>query len=111
MSYMEAAFQLSFDAGDLRGGKDKQVSEVFKGKYRQIIEVRLQGHAILARHRASEPISVLCLSGNGVFRAGPNLEDEQLLTPGTLLLLDAEIDHEVVAEVGLHLLVTKFKSS
>lgn len=46
---------------------------------------------------AREPITVFCLAGKGVFRAGANLEDEQNLTAGTLITLDADIEHEVAA--------------
>ena len=91
--------------------KDKEVSELFDGAFRKLIEVRLQNGAILSRHKAVEPITVFCISGNGVFRAGANLEDELKLSTGTLLTLEAGVEHEVVSEPSLHLLVTKYKSS
>jgi quercetin dioxygenase-like cupin family protein len=91
--------------------KDKEANKLFDGTFRTIIEVRLQNGAILSRHKASEPITVLCLSGTGVFSAGSDLEDKQDLRAGTLLTLEAGVEHEVVADPALHLLVTKFKGA
>ena len=87
---------------------DKQVKQLFTGPRRKLIEVFLRNGATLARHQAKEPITVLCLSGSGTFRAGRLLEDEQTLIPGTLVTLEPEIDHEVKAEPEIQILVTKF---
>ncbi|MEO6052309.1 MAG: hypothetical protein ABIP78_13405 [Pyrinomonadaceae bacterium] len=89
--------------------KDKEVSELFDGGFRKLIEVRLRNGAVLSRHKAAEPITVFCVSGNGLFKAGADLGDELKLSTGTLLTLEAGIEHEVIAQPGLHLLITKFK--
>ena len=91
--------------------KDKEVNQLFDGPFRKLIEVRLQNGAVLSKHKAAEPITVFCLSGTGVFRAGSDLEDSQHLRAGTLVTLEAGIEHEVVADPSLHLIVTKFKDS
>ncbi len=91
--------------------KDKDVRELFNGPMRRVVEVRLQNGAILARHKANEPITVFCVSGNGVFLAGPELDDSHAMRAGTLITLEAGVEHEVVADPRLHLIVTKFKSS
>ena len=92
-----------------RSEKSKEVKEIFKGARRHIIEITLRNSEILAKHKAAEPITVLCLAGSGTFRAGSDLEDEEKLEAGTLLTLEAEVEHEVVAEPELRLLITKFK--
>ncbi len=92
-----------------RSEKPKEVKELFNGTRRHLIEVTLRNNAILTRHKAAEPITVLCLAGNGTFRAGHDLEDEEKLVAGTLLTLEAAVEHEVVAEPELRLLITKFK--
>jgi len=89
--------------------KDKQVTELFNGPFRRIVEVKLKNHSILARHHASEPITVYCISGSGTFRAGPDLEDSVEMRSGTLLTLDAGVEHEVIAEPELCVIVSKFK--
>ena len=91
------------------GEKPKEVKEIFSGTRRHLIEITLRNKAILTRHKAAEPITVLCLAGNGTFRAGHDLEDEAKLAAGTLLTLAAAVEHEVVAEPELRLLITKFK--
>jgi len=85
--------------------------ELFNGARRRIVEVLLRGGETLARHKANEPITVFCLAGGGTFRAGRNLEDECRLIAGTLITLEAGIEHEVVAEPEIHILVTKFKEA
>ncbi len=89
--------------------KDIQAHQIYKGSRRQIMEIKLRNNAVLSKHKASEPITVLCLSGNGKFLAGSDLEEEQLLKTGTLITLDSGIEHGAIAEPDLHLLVTKFK--
>jgi quercetin dioxygenase-like cupin family protein len=86
--------------------------EIFSGERRHLVEVKLGANAVLAKHKAKEPITVLCLSGSGVFRAGEELEEELNLQPGTLLTLEESVPHEVTAgSEKLHLLVTKFKEN
>jgi len=90
--------------------KDIEVNEIFNGDHRRLVEVRLRNGAVLSRHKAAEPITVQCLSGSGVFTAGPDLEDVQDMQKGTLLTLEAGIEHEVTADPEIHLLVSKFKA-
>lgn len=89
--------------------KDREINKLFDGPFRTIIEVRLQNGAVLAKHKATEPITVLCLSGTGVFSAGSDLQNAQDLSAGTLITLEADVEHEVVADPAIHILVTKFK--
>lgn len=73
-----------------------------------IVEIMLRDGDVLKRHSAAEPITVLCLSGNGTFRAGPDLSETIPLKAGTLITLDAGVEHEAAAAPDLHLLVSKF---
>ncbi len=91
------------------GEKLKDVKKVFDGTRRQIISVVLRGGEMLSKHKVVEPITVFCLAGSGTFRAGKDLEEEQKLVAGTLLTLEGGIEHEVVAEPEIHILLTKFK--
>lgn len=101
----------NFDlGGESAAEKDKDVKVWFDGARRKIIEIKLRSGALLTKHSAVEPITVFCLSGNGTFRAGADLSESQKLSAGTLITLEAGIEHEVVAEPELHVLVTKFKS-
>ena len=89
--------------------KDKEVNELFNGPFRRLVEVRLRSGATLSKHKANEPITVYCVSGTGVFRAGADLDDSQDLRAGTFITLEAGVEHEVAAEPALHLIVSKFK--
>ena len=95
-------------SGQVQAEKDIEAGQIYKGSRRQLMEIKLRNGAILSKHRAAEPITVLCLSGQGKFRAGEELQEEIEIKAGSLLTLEAEILHEAVAEPELHLLVTKF---
>lgn len=95
--------------GEIHSEKDIEARQLYKGERRQIMEIKLRNNAVLSKHKASEPITVLCLSGKGKFRAGIDLNEEIEIEAGTLLTLEAEVLHEAFAEPELLLLVTKFK--
>lgn len=92
------------------GEKNRELAEIYNGARRNIIEIILRNGETLPKHKAFEPITVLCVAGNGKFLAGKNLEEEQKLTAGTFLTLRAEVEHAVVAEPEVCILVTKFKN-
>lgn len=90
--------------------KDLEVDHLYDGSFGKIVEIRLQNGAVLSRHKADEPITVMCVSGRGVFRAGSDLEDSLEMRAGTLITLEAGVEHEAAANPALHLIVTKFKN-
>ena len=110
MKNIELIKELDF-SGAIRAEKDIEVKELFSGVNRRIVEVKLLKNKILTKHKAAEPITVFCLAGSGIFLAGKDLEEKQTLTSGTLITLEAGIEHEVSAEPEIHLLVTKFKGT
>lgn len=106
MNYIKLLTENNFKSNQ-KPEKNKEVG-VLLNENHKIISINLYNGEILAKHMANTSISVLCLSGNGTFRAGNNLEEEQKLTQGTLLYLEKTIPHEIVAETELKILVTKF---
>ncbi len=101
----------NFKLGEMSDSAESpKMNELFNGSMRRIVEIKLFNNDILSKHKAKEPITVLCLSGKGIFRAGKDLEDVQDLQAGTLITLESEVEHEVSATPELHLLVTKFKA-
>jgi quercetin dioxygenase-like cupin family protein len=90
---------------------DKAVNQLYNGAFRRIVEVRLRNNAVLSRHHADVPITIYCISGTGIFSAGADLKDTHDLRAGTLITLEAGVEHEVVADPELHILVSKFKDS
>lgn len=107
MNNFEAIIELNgpnFAAGD----GDKVVDKLFDGERRRILGIRLRNGAVLPKHKAPEPITVLCLDGEGTFYAGADLEEAQKMTRGTLVALAANVEHEARAEPEMHLLVSRF---
>ena len=92
MKYISAVIQLDPDAPYRC---DKEVNQIFQGPRRQLLEIKLQNGAVLTRHRAHEPITVLCLAGRGRFFAGEELEDIQEMRPGTLSIMPAGLDEQL----------------
>ncbi len=110
MKYIELIKELGVDDGADQLN-DKVVNQLFDGSFRRIVEVWLRNGAVLSRHHADVPITVYCVSGAGIFSAGADLEDTQDLRAGTLITLEAGVEHEVIADPEMHILVTKFKDS
>jgi quercetin dioxygenase-like cupin family protein len=91
--------------------KPFQISEIFNGDRRRLLKINLTDGEILKKHSANEPITIFCVGGKGVFRAGDDLEDKINLESGCLLTLESGVAHEITAEPELSLLLTKFKSN
>jgi quercetin dioxygenase-like cupin family protein len=91
--------------------KDLLAKEIYSGAMRRIIDIRIQNGATLPRHKANEPITVLCLAGKGTFHAGPELDDALEMSPGTLITLEPGVEHDLVADPAVHILVTRFKAN
>ncbi|MEQ1643036.1 MAG: hypothetical protein ABL959_06285 [Pyrinomonadaceae bacterium] len=107
MKHIKLLGELGSDV-DVDTGKDKVVDQLYDGAFRRIVGVRLRNNSVLSRHHAPVPITVYCVSGSGVFSAGADLEDLQDLRAGTLITLEAGVEHEVIAEPELHIIVSKF---
>jgi quercetin dioxygenase-like cupin family protein len=104
-------FIRTFELGKIKSGeKPKDVKEIFNGTRRRMVQVNLRNSQVLSKHKANEPITVFFLAGSGTLRAGRDLEDYQKLAAGTLITLEGGVEHGVIAEPELSLLVTKFKS-
>lgn len=110
MKHIELLGELGSDIDD-DTSKDKVVNQLYDGAFRRIVEVRLRNNGVLSRHHAAVPITVYCVSGTGIFSAGADLEDSQDLRAGTLITLEAGVEHEVIADPELHILVSKFMGS
>ena len=85
------------------------MTEILENEDCRILAVKMWDGAVLKRHHANVPITVLCLSGSGIFKAGSDLEEQRLLQPGVLLSLPAFIEHEVAPTPELVIVVTKYK--
>lgn len=92
-------------------GSDRHITQLFDGPFRKIMEVGLSNGAVLSKHHADVPITVYCVSGEGEFYAGEALSEVNKLSAGSLITLDAGIEHEVRATPEIRLIVSKFKAA
>jgi len=91
--------------------KDLSVEKFVDDDACAVISISLKNGGVLAKHRAAEPITVLCFSGKAEFRAGPGLQESTELTEGSLISLEPGIEHSVTALPEARIIVTKFKNS
>ncbi len=96
---------------DAPAERDLTVQKLADDGLRTIMAVTLKNGAIIARHKAADPITVLCIGGSGEFSAGPEMSETVALLPGSLISLDGNIDHEVKALPELQIVVTKYKNA
>ena len=82
-------------------GADKQVTQLFTGPRRRIVQITLRNNAILAAHKAPVPITIQCIAGHGTLQG---IE----LSPGTLATLEPNEEHEVRANPAVSILLTQF---
>ncbi len=90
---------------------DRIVQKLVDDETKTVLAITLKNGAILSKHKADEPITVLCFSGKGEFRAGDTMSESEMLESGTLIAVDANIEHEVRALPNTQIIVTKFKNS
>ncbi len=99
--------KLSYDS-EFSHSKTLEINLIFDGDRRKILEIEITNGDKLKKHRAIEPITILCLSGKGTFYAGEELEESLELAAGTLITLEPNIQHEIEAQPNIRLLLTKY---
>ena len=89
-------------------GKDKEVTPLFDGDRRKIVQITLRNKAILDAHKAAEPITIQCVAGKGLLIVGEEKEEVEL-KEGMLVTIEANVVHEIRALSKVSVLLTKFK--
>ncbi len=90
-------------------GRDKQVDLLFEGPRRKIVQITLRNSAGLSRHSAPFPITIQCITGEGLL--GMSDAGESLaLTPGVLVTIEPNVVHEIKAGPAVSILLTQFIS-
>lgn len=87
-------------------GKARESTTLFSDRFRRLLLIRLQNDAVLADHSADVPITIHTLHGKGVLNVAGQQEP---VTPGIIVSLDAHVVHHVRAEPAIALLVTFFR--
>ena len=91
-------------------GKDKEVTPLFDGDRRKIIQITLRNKAILDAHKAAEPITIQCVAGKGLLIVGEEKEEVEL-KEGVLVTIEPNVVHEIRALSKVSVLLTKFKEN
>lgn len=102
------------DLGRVRSSdddRDLSVTKLADNESCAVIAISLKNGGVLAKHKAAEPITVLCFSGKAEFRAGPGLQESTELNRGSLISVAPGIEHSVTALPEACIIVTKFKNS
>lgn len=91
-------------------GKDKEVTPLFDGDRRKIVQITLRNKAILDAHKAAEPITIQCVAGKGLLIVGEEKEEVEL-KEGVLVTIEPNVVHEIRALSKVSVLLTKFKEN
>jgi quercetin dioxygenase-like cupin family protein len=102
---MTTALVLPSTLGD---GPDREVQILLADRWRKLVLKQLRRRALLADHSARVPITIRAVAGQGVLRLGP---ETQVLVPGVLVPVDAQILHNVQGDPAVAILVTFFRQA
>ena len=91
-------------------GKDKEVTPLFDGERRKIVQITLRNKAVLDAHKAAEPITIQCVAGKGLLIVGEEKEEVEL-KEGVLVTIEPNVVHEIRALSKVSVLLTKFKEN
>jgi quercetin dioxygenase-like cupin family protein len=89
-------------------GKDKEITPLFDGERRKLIQITLRNKAVLESHKASEPITIHCVAGKGLLIVGDEKEEVEL-KKGVLVTIEPNVVHEIRALSKVSILLTRFK--
>jgi len=100
---MSAAIILPQEIG---AGKEREVQTLFADPWRKLVLIRLRKNAKLANHSARVPITIQGVLGKGTLGVG---EAAYELSPGVIIPVAAQAEHNVQADPELAILVTFFR--
>jgi len=87
--------------------EDKQVRLLFSGPRRKLLQITLRNHAVLAAHKAAEPITIHCIAGSATLES-PVPGEQLVLAPGVLITIEPNVYHEIRATPAVSILLSKF---
>lgn len=88
-------------------GKDKEITPLFDGERRKLIQITLRNKAVLDSHKAAEPTTIQCVAGKGLLIVGEEKEEIELKA-GVLVTIEPNVVHEIRALPKVSVLLTKF---
>lgn len=101
----EEAMKTMTIATAILAGEEQQVVKVYETTWTRILQITLRNGKTLSAHAAKEPVTIHCISGEGVLVVG---EQRIEMKPGVMVALEPNVTHAVEAKPALSLLVTRF---
>jgi quercetin dioxygenase-like cupin family protein len=86
-------------------GADKEVFALFAGPRRKLTHIFLRNGAVLGAHKSPVPIAIHCTAGSGTLKVDGL---DATLETGTLVTLEPDVVHEVVATPSVSFVLTQF---
>ena len=88
-------------------GSDQEVVKLYENAWTKLVQITLRNGKTLAGHSAKEPVTIQCVSGEGVLVVGT---ERIALKAGVVVPLDANVQHAVESTPAVSVLVTRFLS-
>ena len=104
-SYAEETMKSVSMTTTIGEGSDQEVAKLYENAWTKLVQVTLRNGKTLAEHSAKEPVTIQCVSGEGVLVIG---EERVALKPGVVVPLEANVAHAVEAKPAVSVLVTRF---
>lgn len=86
-------------------GSDQEVTKLYENQWTKLVQITLRNGKTLAEHKAAEPVTIQCVSGEGVLVVG---EERVALKAGVIVLLESNVAHSVESKPAVSVLVTRF---
>lgn len=102
---MNDAIVLPNEIGD---GKEREIRQLFADRWRKLVLIQIRHGSVLADHSARAPLAIQAVAGKGRLNVEGN---EYLLTPGTIVPVDAHATHNVQGDPDIAILVTFFRQA
>lgn len=91
---------------NMEDGKELNIEHLFDGTRRKISHVNMTNGKSLGEHSVKMPFVIFCTSGEGelVFKN----DNKVNLKPGSMITIEANISHDVIAKPDLSFLLIRF---
>jgi quercetin dioxygenase-like cupin family protein len=89
----------------IQAGEEQEVVKVYETTWTRILQITLRNGKTLSAHAAKEPVTIHCISGEGVLVVGEERID---MKAGVIVALEPNVTHAVEAKPAVSLLVTRF---
>lgn len=96
----------------IENGVEKEVKVLFENSRAKIAQLTLRKNKILVSHEVNVPIVIQCIAGIGELIIENGIEKKRLsLLPRTIIALEANVLHSIVAKPSVSLLLLKLSNA